>query len=428
MLGKTKTIAACAVGLGLAAAALPALADPPPQIEEGAEIVLSPENNHLNAYDMASGERYRVITSQFDDVADGRDINGQVCMDPAQPGHFIAGEDTGQEFGSDATDPLQMGRAGWGYFELTDSDETPVANGGQGIGARQVGKLVPSYLGKPDNHGCGFLGDGRLVTATIGDVYPGEPGNGELIVWFGDLDDRYHDGYDVVDGVAVDGDTYNIPWSDGSAYCKIAIDIPTAGGIWVDGQDVYIASNRPSQDFSTPGGVWRYTVPPTFSGAQCTGVDASGAPVADPGAIERELVVAGPGGQFGQPVNPLAATPSGVVGNAAGNLYVSSVFSGTITEYDPAGNVVRPILLPGMAALGGEHVTPYGMVIDGAGDLWVADLGVSASTDGGLDAAEGEGSILRIPIDDVTGLPGVPQVIDRFLTYPDGLGITTFTP
>lgn len=414
----TPALAGDPLGLGLPGSDLHDQIGPPVratrQTFPGAgELVFAPENNHLNAYSVETGDRYRVITSATDDPAAGRDINGQVCFDPLQPGKFVAGEDTGQN---------GNGVAGWGYFRLT-SDAT------DGLAAVQIGKLAPAYLGEPDNHGCGFLSDGSLVTATIGDRYPGQAANGELIIWFRGPSGGYRHGYTTA---GRDGTATNTPYGT-VPYCKLAVDLPTAGGVWVDGDTILVATNRPQGGDDgnpvggEPGGVRRYRFTGAIPQRTSTGVSgchkvtvtdqATGSQVtewwADDGLMEVEQLFTD--GQAGF-VNGMAVTPSGVVGTGRGTFYVSSVFTGTVVEVDAEGRLVRPILVPGEGAVVDGGVTPFGMTVDSQGDLWIADLGIV-----GVEAAPLAGSVVRIPILD-DGTPLAPVAVDRLLTFPDGLG------
>ena len=76
------------------------------------------------------------------------------------------------------------------------------------ITATEVGKLAPEapgtgpgYAGDPDNFGCGFLDDHRIVTTAIGNTLPGEPANGQLFIWFGDPEEGFTTGFtSVTDG------------------------------------------------------------------------------------------------------------------------------------------------------------------------------------------------------------------------------------
>ena len=168
-------------------------------------LVFNGEANRLNAYAPPPGEaeefpKQTVIPSAADDPKNGRDINAQICFDPSNPRNFIAGEDTGQESGAS-----EGGGQGWGYFTLS-------GNAIGELGWAQLGKLETTYSHmapetNPENYGCGFLSNGALVTSDVGDQDPGEPGTGQLIMWFPPFDA-----------------SGQVP------FCKIDTAIPTAGG------------------------------------------------------------------------------------------------------------------------------------------------------------------------------------------------------
>ncbi len=225
-----------------------------------ARLVLGAEDNRLIAYDPASGRSAVALGSAADDPDHGLDLNGQICADPAHPGWFIAGEDTNQTGGVAEDAP------GWGYLHLTgtsldDLDVTMHAN------------LVPTYVTQadnPENYGCGFLSDGRLVTTDVGDQQPQAPATGQLIVWFPSA------------GGGFAGT--NVP------YCKVDVGIATAGGLAVDGQDrVLVAANRPGVTATDValGGVYRYEGLPTAP-SQCTRRDVTGAPLVDAGRVDED--------------------------------------------------------------------------------------------------------------------------------------------
>lgn len=342
-------------------------------------VILAPEGNRLWAY--ASDERgiraQVVIPSASDAPGSGRDINGQVCFEPGT-GRFVAGEDTGQ--------PIPP--PGWGVFEL---DGKRVGE----LSATQVGKLIPTFQGEPgeegvpnsaDPFGCAFLSDGRLLTTDIGNNQSG-PANGQLILWFPPLD------------------------GDDVRYCKLDIEIGTAGTIYVDGEDrVYVASARVAP------GVHRYTGPfPTSPEAAggCGRVDATGAPLAD--SLDRAMFIA---------ADQNVAIVNGVTGTPAGTFYVSSVIGGTVAEYDGDGDFVRRVLepLPG-ETLGPDPLTngsPLGVAADSDGSLYVADLGLVVSS-GGIGPQPGGGSVRRVRFDN--GVPLPPETINDGLTFPDALGV-----
>jgi hypothetical protein len=355
--------------------------------DEPLTVVLSPENNRLNAYDAATRARITLVDAASGDASeergspegDRRDINGEICVDPTRPRHIITGEDTGQ--------PERP--AGWGYFEVTGETFEELA-------ATQRGKLAPTYLGAPDNFGCGFLPDGRLFTSAIGDVYPGQPANGELILWFPPFDRE------------------TVP------FCKVFQDLGTAGGIAVDPDGrVLVAANRPN-DQAEPGGVHRFTPVggwPTSADASggCGRTDDTGAPLVDEGRVDHAIFI---------PSDTAATTPSDVAITSRGTYYVSSVFTGVVSEYDATGALVQQVFgPPGGLPIGQlQGATPFGLVVAPDDSLWIADLGIQGGAPIG-----GEGSIIRVPID-ADGTPGDPSTIDEGLTFPDGLGVLALAP
>jgi hypothetical protein len=336
-------------------------------------IVFNGEGNNLNAISTTPPFRKQTVIRNHDDDPDGLDINAQICFFPDSPRRFIAGEDTGQP------NPP----AGWGIFDLS----------GEGIGsftAAQVGKLTPTYQpsdSNPENYGCGFLRDGRVLTTDIGNQASG-PTNGQLIVWFPPFDSRQ------------------------VRYCKIDIAIATAGQIFVDDQDrIYVASARPGAPTT---GVLRYTGPfPTSDDAAggCSRKDATGAPLAD--TMRREQFVAAQ-----DPIlTPYAMAPTG-----RGGFYVSSVFNGTIAEVDANGKYVRTVLKPPAGETLGTTTfstgTPLGLGVADDGTIYYADIGIVISPDVGPGP---EGSVRRIRF--VNGRPQAPEVMATGLQYPDGIGI-----
>ncbi|MDX1512006.1 MAG: hypothetical protein R3249_11705 [Nitriliruptorales bacterium] len=371
-----------------------------------AEIILSPEGNHLWAFDAETGEAQLVIRAvnggdpgvEAPPGTEPKDINGQVCVSPDQA-LIVTGEDTvlgpdgGPPDGGSSHDPRV---AGWGIFGIE----------GDRIGeirATQVGKLAPEggqgpgYTGDPDNHGCGFLDDNRLLTGAIGDPFPGQPANGQLFLWFGPFTAGFEE-------VTDDGVTFfvgEVP------HCSLDDTLATVGGIEVtpDG-DVYVATNRPDDD-NNPGGIWRYSGNFPSSFEECT-------PEFLAANVTKEQVIT-----FPVLLNPTAPTPSGVVLSPSDTLYVSSVFTSHISEFTRDGTFVRDIwptspLAPRVLASGD---TPFGMVVDSSGALWVADLGIVVA-----QPAPGQGSVFRITFED--GDPVLPATtIADGMTFPDGLGL-----
>lgn len=348
-----------------------------------AYLVFNAQGNHLDAYDPAPPfEHQRVITAFADDPENGRDINGQICFFPDGSRRFIAGEDTGQNAGS---------TAGWGIFQLS----------GEGIGdfeTRQVAKLTPTYPQATDNpepYGCGILSDGRIVTTDVGNQALGD-GTGQLTIW-----------YPPFDGEQI-------------AYCKLDTGIATAQSIWIDDQDrIHVASARPPTS-----GIWRYSGPyPTSADAAggCGRTDATGAPLADEAMLRKELFI--PAGE-----NELIS-PTGVAGAPDGRIYVSSVFSGAINEYDENGLFLRAILRhPDGEAIGADTGfstgTPLGIAVGADGVLYFADIGLRIGTDGLPGPGDGTGAVRRIVFEDGEPLP--PETMAEGLLFPDAIGILDF--
>jgi hypothetical protein len=369
-----RLVAALLVTIGLLAG-LPAGASGAPV----RYLVFNGENNRLNAYDPLTGEKQTVIPSAADDPAHGKDINAQLCFkEIGGVTYFIAGEDTDQ---GGAGDP------NWGWFRL---DGTEIGQ----LSATQLGKLLPTYQpsdSNPENYGCGFLSDGRVVTTDVGDQYPGFPGNGQLIVWFPPFDQ-----FGTV------------------RYCKVDVGIATAGGIHVGPQDgVWVASARDA----LPGhraGVYRYTNLPTSDtpAGGCGRKDSTGAPLA--GRVGKKLVIG---------ADNHVLTPSAVARSPRGTLYVTSVFNGVIAEYTTAGTYVRTIMGPpadlplGQVGPGG---TPFGIGVSPEGTVWYADIGIV-----GPGPAPAAGSVMRVRF--VKGKPQPPELIDDGLEFPDGIGILTLS-
>jgi hypothetical protein len=342
-------------------------------------IVFNGQGNDLVAYTTVEPfERRVVIRNATDDPERGRDINGQICFDPDDPRRFVAGEDTDQE---GAGDP------GWGIFELQGEtfDE---------LSAEQVAKLVPTYQDASDNaenYGCGFLSDGRVVTTDIGNQAEGDP-NGQLIVWFPPF------------GL------------DENRYCKVDVELATGQGVLVTDEHVYVAQARGP-------GVYRYAVDalPTSDDAAggCGTSDATGAPLAE--GVRREPFIPA------RESNHLA-TPNAIAAGPDGNLFVSSVFNGVISEFTPDGEFVRVVLEPPagetLGATPFSTGTPLGIAVADDGTIYYADIGIVV--DEGVGPGDRTGTVRRIAFED--GEPQPPVVMDSGLSFPDGIGIHRAPP
>jgi hypothetical protein len=376
----------------------------------GPEFVLSPEGNHLWAYDAGTGEHQLVVAAQNGEdpgasTPNGirRDINGQICVSP-DGSHVVTGEDTvvAATSGGDGGSSHDPRIAGWGYFAITGSALGEIA-------VEQVGKLAPEagegpgYAGDPDNYGCGFLDEHRLFTTAIGNTLPGEEANGQLFLWFGPFDNGFRTERDPDSGVQF--------FVGEVGHCEVDRTLATAGGIAVDANgDVYVAANRPTEiPGGDPAGVWRYSGRWPTSLAECT-------PEYLATNITRTLVIPSVGGV---PADVRAPTPSAVVVSPAGTLYVSSVFSGTVAEFRKDGTWVRDLypLSPITPFTGPTTQTPFGLAVTSDGALWIADLGIAIA-----QPAPAAGSVIRLGF--AGGSPTLPaETIRDGLTFPDGLGV-----
>ncbi|MEY2478928.1 MAG: hypothetical protein QOG87_4243, partial [Actinomycetota bacterium] len=392
--------AAVAVGAGLVAGPTPAASV--------TQFVLSPEGNHLWAYDAATGER-QLMGRAVDGSDPGglplnglrRDINGQICISPDNR-HVITGEDTVLSGGGEGGSSHDPRIAGWGFFEIAGTRLGELT-------IEQTGKLAPEggkgpgYTGDPDNYGCGFLDGNRLLTTAIGNTLPGEPANGQLFLWFAPFTGDFRQETDNGAGVS---------FFVGSVdHCQIDATLATAGGVAVDTNgDVYVTANRPDDD-GHPGAVWRYRGRWPSTAGECT-------PSFLEANITKEQVIPA---IAGLPADPRAPTPSSVVISPAGTLYVASVFTGTVSEYGKDGVWIRDLfpLAPLTPPTGPTGDTPYGLTVTADGALWIADLGIVV----GAPVPE-LGSVIRLPFSG--GDPVLPAVtVQDGLTFPDGLGVYT---
>lgn len=400
--------AVLAVVLAGSAVAMPAAPAEPPE-RRGGDFVLSPEGNHLWAYDVTSGERQLLVRGE--NAADPgvepppdserRDINGQICVSP-DGRHFVSGEDTviGATDGEDGAGSHDPAVAGWGYFEIEGSTL------GQ-IRARQVGKLAPEsgpgpgYAGDPDNYGCAFLDDRRLFTTGIGDPMPDQAANGQLFLWFGPFDAGF------APASTQGGETF---FTGEVPHCELDRTLATAGGLALHDGDLYVATNRPD-GAGNAGAVWRFSGRFPSNHAECT-EDFLAA------NVTKELVVPGVPVPL---VNPLSPTPSAVAISRSGTLYVSSVFTGKVSEYTTDGTFVRdvyPFAPVGASSGAATGDTPFGLAVTSDGSLWIADIGIV-----GPGPGSGTGSVIRVRFDDDGSPQPFGETIAEGLSFPDGLGV-----
>jgi len=341
-------------------------------------IVFNGQGNDLAAYSTKPPFTKQIVIHHNDAThPNGLDLNGQICFDEQHPGRFVAGEDTFQ---------TTTGRPGWGIFELTGTEIGKLS-------AREIGKLVPTYqksTDNPENFGCGFLDDGRILTVDVGNQAEGT-GDGQLIVWYPPFDAR-----DV-------------------KYCKVDVHLATGQAVLVDRDSVYVAQARPPKS-----GVYRYAASafPTSNtpAGGCDGKDPTGAPLAT--NVKSTLFIApGKGNSL--------VTPAGIAKSPDGKLYVASVFNGVIAEFEADGTYVRDILHPPKGEqLGAEPFstgTPLGIGVAPDGSVFYADIGIVVS-DKGVGPGDGTGHVRRIAFDSA-GNPRPPEIMDSNLAFPDGIGI-----
>ena len=354
-----------------------ALAGSPPALSAGPYdsglLLYSTEGNRLRRFDVDTIGGTLVedilIESAASDPVNGRDSNGIICSIPDGSGRFVLGEDTGQP----GTPP------GWGIFSA------------DGV---QEGKLAATYrTANAEPFGCVFDRKARLFTTDVGSQAIGAT-SGQLILWFPP--------YDVFPGAPA-------PYPNGSIsdnFCKIAVDIGTAGQPLIDKKGrIYVTSS---------GGlsVLRFSPPfpkgPDAAGG-CGAIDSKGSPLAT--TVNREVFL---------PPNGLS-TYSGIALAPNGNLYIATNLTGTIGEYDLNGNLVRMILDPGtFAGLPIATGNPQGIAVSPSGTIYYADLDLQ----GNLPAVGpgSNGKVWRITFDEFND-PNPPEIVRQNLDFPDGVAV-----
>jgi hypothetical protein len=313
---------------------------------------------------------------------------------------FVGGEDSGQASRTPFFDALGLtdpvGEAnGWGIFRL-DGDRV-----GE-LEAVQIAKLVPTYephlVSQYEHFGCGILSDGRIVTADIGDQYPGMPANGQLHLWFPPFDSF-----------------------GGVRYCKIDVGLPTAGGIHIDDQDrIYIGAQRDDLDpTGKRAGVYRYTVDfptsPDPAGG-CGRLDRSGgAQMVDADRVQIERFIDN---------GPAAAHPELDRGQPGRRVLRVQRVRRPHQRVRRRGGFVREILAPPFEETAQPPYstgTPLGLAIGSDGTLYYADLGMVLGPPPGPGRQAGSVRMIRF---DAAGDPILPPVmIADGLSFPDGLGL-----
>ena len=341
---------------------------------DSGELLFVNEGNRLRRIDVDTIGQASLVEDVLVERAssdpEGRDVNGQICERPDVPNGFIVGEDTGQPHP----------RPGWGVF---DPDGT------------QVGKLAATYnVAGAEPHGCAINADGMLFTSDVGFQGFGTA-NGQLIQWF-----PPYTGFPGPPGAYPDTDAIS------TNFCKLAVDLGTAGSVAIDAQGrVYVseASGTRINRFSPP-----FPTAPNAAGG-CGATDATGAPLAD--AVQREVFATASDGML---------TFSGLAFAPNGNLYAGSVLTGRIAEYDLDGNLVRLLLAPEQEVPPIPTGNPQALAVGADGTVYYADLNLEGTLP---DVGPGpNGKVWRIRFDSA-GNPLPPEIVREGLAFPDGVAL-----
>lgn len=176
----------------------------------------------------------------------------------------------------------------------------------------------------------------------------------------------------------------------------------------------------------SPGaGIWHFSGAFPASATSCgalTPPAATAGTLAGPatlasGITATQLVAAGAHG-LGAPA-AVAPTPDGK------GLVVSSPPDGVIDLFDLAGHFVSSILAPPageqLGTVPRASGTPFGVAVNADGAVFYADPGLVKAADGTVAPGPRVGSLRRIVV--TGGKAAAPQVVNRQLPAPDGLGI-----
>ena len=324
-------------------------------------------------------DRQRVVAAGT--VADGSEPHGQICFLPDGSRRFVVAETRPASGSTPAA-------AGFGLYQLTGND----------VGTYRVARVAGVRLSSAaptTTYGCAFLPDGRLFTTVVGSATGA--GTGQLVEWFPPFT------------------------AAGATHCTIATGLASPGGLAADpagGIEVAVAR--------APGaGVWHFTGAFPASAKACgslsppttTAGTQPGPTTVASGIRAAPLVTAG--------ANGLTA-PAAVALTADGKGFVAtSPPDGVIDQYDLSGHFVGTVLAPPA----GEQLgitprasgTPQGVAVNADGTVFYTDPALVRSSDGTVAPAARAGSLRRIVV--TGGKPGAPQVVNRQLPAPDGLGI-----
>jgi outer membrane protein assembly factor BamB len=402
---------------GLHAFSIPA--DP---VVPGVGLLLSPQANELDAYDLSAAAPTTTRTTPIhahDHEATphpvGNDTNGQVCEITQADGsvRYVAGHDNDQEkCGNPGAapppycDPWVDGHPtgqfqGWALYVPT------------GAAAGEwtfTDKLIPAYNFTdppndhlPDNTGCAFSkgsntadpADDMLFLVDIG-VGAFENNNfGSLYVYYRDAQGNF---------------------SHDSPYCVLDNNLTTAGYIAVD--DIP-DDGTPELGVLVPesgrmsGGVISRFSGPFPSPSSCPD------PTQDDPWNKTTFI------QDVQSFTPISIarrdTDHDGSRDAGDTWVVGNTVPALVNEYDTQGNFIRP--------LAGDQPTPgvAGVAVDANQNVYWANLGL-APCDTILCPVDGLGTVWKLSFDPVTDAPLTPVLLQNNLTYPDGVGIANPLP
>jgi uncharacterized repeat protein (TIGR01451 family) len=172
-------------------------------------------------------------------------------------------------------------------------------------------------------------------------------------------------------------------------------------GVAVDGSgDIYVADD---------------------SGAAVYRLDPTGDPTLVIRSPEVEPTNGGPA-----PPDPAFVSPSGVAVDGAGNIYVADDGSDAVYRFDPARNQTLVIRNPEVDPTNGgpappdpAFVSPSGVAVDGAGNIYVADLDSAAVYR--FDPDGNQTLVIRNP--QVEGNGGSPAPPDPAFVGPSGVAV-----
>jgi hypothetical protein len=132
--------------------------------------------------------------------------------------------------------------------------------------------------------------------------------------------------------------------------------------------------------------------------------------------VRKEMFI--PSGEHG------LISPAGLAPTGSGGLYVSSVFTGVINEYDADGTFIRTVLRPPAGETLGPKPystgTPLGIGVGPDGTVYYADIGIVNAPEG-IGPGDHVGTVRRIVFEDGSPLP--PETMASNLDFPDGIGI-----